>query len=111
MNSRETESPEPPSGPPPPERARLSDVAMVEIAKLQNDGDHIKVAVKELRGDSREMRDRLTTLEAEVRHLPSKGFIITVVVVALTISGGFLTLLPKVQQAVNSSSPAASQID
>ena len=39
-------------------RDRSADIALVEIAKLQSDAEHLKVAMREMRADMREVRDR-----------------------------------------------------
>lgn len=106
--AKPTTPPEGPAGPPPAAVARLSEIAMVEIAKLQNDGEHIKSAVKDLQTDVRNVRDRVITLETEVRHLPSKGFIVSALLLTLAAGTGLLTVLPKLQGylSLNQSPPA-----
>lgn len=87
---------------------RTSDIVLVEIAKLQSDREHDRSDLNELRSDMREMRDRMARLEVRVDHLPSKGFIVGVVVTALVIGGGLLTVAPKLQTwAGAASAPAA----
>jgi hypothetical protein len=71
-----------------PRRPRDSDILLTEIAKIQTDGEYIKRDLGEVRTDMRDLRDRMARLETEVKHLPSKEFIVTVVVVALGIVGG-----------------------
>ena len=46
------------------------------------------------------MRDRMARLEVRVDHLPTKGFIITVVTLGVTILVGVATLAPKIQAAL-----------
>lgn len=46
---------------------RLNDVALVEIAKLQNDGEHIKSLLIEIKSDLRDVRDRAIKLEEVTR--------------------------------------------
>jgi len=81
-------------GPPP---SRPSDIVLVEIAKLQTDGEYIKRDLGETRLDMRDLRDRMTRLEVRVDHLPSKGFIVTVVTISVTILGAIVTAAPKLQ--------------
>ena len=77
--------------------SRPSDIVLTEIAKLQNDGDYTKRDLGEMRTDMRDMRDRMSKLEVRVDHLPSKEFIVTVVMISLTLVGGLLTVAPKLQ--------------
>lgn len=101
MNTRSSQPPEPASGPPPPSEPRSSEIVLVEIAKMQSDGEYLKREVSEMRKDAREVRDRLIALETNVSHLPSKGFIITVMVVGISLLTGVLAILPKLQVLVN----------
>ena len=86
----------PGSGQPARDQLRTADIALVEIAKLQSDGEHTKATLGEVRTDMRDVRDRLIKLEVRVDHLPSKGFIVVVVTTALVILGGLITLAPKI---------------
>jgi hypothetical protein len=93
------------------DRFRSADIALVEIAKLQADGEHLKSAVGEARKDMREARERLVALEVNVSHLPSKGFIVAVVMTALGILVAITTIAPQLQRlagtATVSSSPSS----
>ena len=51
----------------------------------------------EMRADMKDIRDRMARLEVRVDHLPSKDFIVTGIVISLTILGGLVTLAPKIQ--------------
>ena len=75
--------------------ARQSDIALVEIAKLQNDGEYLKRDLGEVRTDMKDIRDRMATLEERVKHLPSKEFIVIVVTTCLVIASGLMTIAPK----------------
>ena len=55
----------------------------------------LRVDVRELHADMRDVRDRMTKLEVRVEHLPSKGFIVLVVTTSLLIAGGLVTIAPK----------------
>jgi hypothetical protein len=46
---------------------RSADIVLVEIAKLQADGEHLKSDMKELRADMRDVRDRMIRLEEAIR--------------------------------------------
>ena len=92
-------SPDPPGAASP---ARSYDLVLTEVVKLQSDVEYIKRDVVELRADSRDVRDRLARLEERVTHLPGKGFIIVVVTTALVITGGLITIAPKLQALLQS---------
>lgn len=91
-------------GQPNAERNRASEIVLVEIAKLQSDGEHIKRDVNELRPDMKDLRDRMKGLEVRVEHLPSKDFIVKVVLTTIGIATAILTLLtaiaPLIQRLV-----------
>ena len=72
----------------------------MEIAKLQVDGEYLKEAMVEARKDLRDVRDRLIALEVNVTHLPSKGFIVAVVIAALTIIGAIVAIAPQLQRLI-----------
>ena len=90
------------------DRSRSIDIALVEIAKLQADGEHLKSSVGEARKDMREVRERLVALEVNVTHLPSKGFIVAVVMAALTIMAALLTIAPQMQRLVGTVAASVS---
>jgi predicted nucleic acid-binding Zn-ribbon protein len=103
---------------------RTSDLILIEVAKLQSDGEYLKRDLGEVRADIREirselkdmrsefrsensdLRDRMTRLEERVAHLPGKGFIVAVVSTALVLVGGFTTVAPRLQSV---SSPSGIQ--
>jgi hypothetical protein len=98
---------------------RTSDLLLIEVAKLQSDGEYIKRdlgelrselrsemrdvrgEIKEVRGEIGAVRDRLTRLEERVAHLPGKGFIVAVVTTALVLVGGVTTIAPRLQGVTN----------
>lgn len=98
-------SPDPGVGTPPRDDSRLSDILHVEIGKLQNDGEHIKNLLGEVRADVKDARDRLTKLETNVGHLPGKGFIIVVVTSALIVGGGIASALFGLQSYLSRPAP------
>jgi hypothetical protein len=89
------QAPDPGVGTPPRDLSRSQDVLLTEVAKLQSDGEYAKQFLAELRTDMRDLRDRMAKLEERVLHLPSKEFIVGVVVTALVIVGGLTTIAPK----------------
>jgi hypothetical protein len=80
-------------GPPP---SRPADIVLVEIAKIQSDGEYLKRDMGEVRSHILDLRDRVTKLEVKVDHLPSKGFIVVVVTTILVIVNGVALLAPKI---------------
>ncbi len=48
----------------------------------------------------KDMRDRMARLEVRVDHLPSKGFITTVVTIGISVLVAAATLIPKIQAAL-----------
>jgi hypothetical protein len=84
-------------GQPPAEPNRASDILLTEVAKLQSDGEYARRDLTELRTDMRDLRDRMARLEVKVEHLPTKEFIVSVVVGALAIGAGLATIAPKLQ--------------
>lgn len=91
------QSPAPGVGTPPLNENRLSDILHVEVGKLQNDGEHIKNLLGEVRTDIKDIRDRLARLEERVSHLPSKGFIALVITTGLAIAVGLGTVVSGLQ--------------
>lgn len=55
------------SGQPSGDQFRSADIVLIEVAKLQNDGEHIKSLLMEIRTDLRDVRDRTIKLEEAVR--------------------------------------------
>jgi hypothetical protein len=102
------QSPDPGVGTPPQIDSRLSDILHIEVGKLQNDGEHIKSLLGEVRVDVKEVRDRLIKLETNVSHLPGKGFIIVVVTSALLIGGAIASGLFGLQNYLSSKQPVAA---
>jgi hypothetical protein len=87
---------------------RSSEILLVEIAKLQSDGDHLKRDVGSVQTDMRDIRDRMARLEVRVDHLPTKGFIVTALVIALTIITGIATVWPLIPRWVGTAPMATS---
>ncbi|GLS68740.1 hypothetical protein [Methylobacterium tardum] len=55
--------------------------------------------------------ERVVRLEEAAKHIPSKGFIVTIVLIALTIAGGMLTVVNGLKTATGSAAlPAQSQV-
>jgi hypothetical protein len=105
-----TQAPDAGVGTPPSDPSRSVDIVLVEIAKIQLDGDYLKRDLTETRNDMRDIRDRMARLEVRVDHLPSKGFIVGAVIAALTIIGAFVTIAPKVQSALGISPVTRQQV-
>ncbi|WP_427024418.1 hypothetical protein ACP4J4_00140 [Aureimonas ureilytica] len=74
------------------------------VAKLEANVEHIQRDIGELRQDSRELktdmrdvRERLAKLEERVSHLPGKGFIVTVVMLALAVTTSLIVFQSWIQ--------------
>ena len=63
-----------------PERFRME----AAVERIESDVRQFQEGdvVSETRGDVMDMRDRLARLEVNVQHLPSKGFIVSIVLAA-----------------------------
>lgn len=70
------------------------------LAKVEASVEHAQRDNSDLRGDMRDVRDRLARLETKVDHLPSKGFIVAVVIGALTVVAALVTFAEKLQGLV-----------
>jgi hypothetical protein len=94
---RNTQPPDPGVGPPPSGfgRDRDLDILQTEVTKIQVDGEYTKKFLGELQVDMRDMRERMAKVEVELKHLPSKGFIVGVVTTSLLIAGALVTIAPK----------------
>ena len=82
------------------------------VAKVEAHVEHLRESVtgfrgdfKDLRGDLKDLRHDVVTLKVDVatvkenvRHLPTKGFIVTVVGIALVFLAGLAAFAPKLQQ-------------
>ena len=102
-------TPDVPSPPPQRDTQRSIDIALIEIAKIQEGNEYVKRDLSEVRNDMKDVRDRAARLEVKVDHLPSKGFIITVVAIALTILGGLATIAPKLQNVFSGNQSTLQQ--
>ncbi len=67
------------------------------VAKLEASVEHIAADVVAMRSDVANARERLAALEVKVDHLPSKGFIVTVVASALAIVAGLIGYTEQLQ--------------
>ncbi|MCQ8782228.1 hypothetical protein [Mangrovibrevibacter kandeliae] len=67
------------------------------VAHLEAGVAHLERDVSELRTDMRDVRDRLTRLEEKVSHLPSKGFIVSVVLLALAVIAGMFAFQSQIE--------------
>lgn len=86
------------------------------VAKLEANVEHIQRDIGELRQDSRELktdmrevRERLAKLEERVSHLPGKGFIVSVVMLALAVTTSLIVFQSRIEGWI-SSNPAVSRV-
>ncbi len=66
-------------------------------AKLEASVERIVADVAMMRSDVSNARERLAALEVKVDHLPSKGFIVTVVAASLAIVAGLIGYAEQLQ--------------
>lgn len=76
------------------------------VEYIQRDIGELRQDSRELKGDMREVRERLARLEEKVSHLPGKGFIVTALIVSLTVVAGLVTFQSNIQSLVGNR-PAA----
>ncbi|MEQ3672379.1 hypothetical protein [Pseudophaeobacter sp.] len=67
------------------------------VAKLEASVEHIAADVVAMRSDVANARERLAALEVKVDHLPTKGFIVTVVAAALAVVAGLIGYTQQLQ--------------
>lgn len=60
------------------------------IVRLEAHVEHIQSDVTDLRSDMKDVRDRMARLEERVATLPTKGFIVTALLVSLAVITGLL---------------------
>ena len=70
------------------------------IAKLESDVANLAENVKTSTADLKMVLQRLTVVETEIKHLPTKGFILTAVTAALTFSSALVLFQHQIQQAI-----------
>ena len=86
------------------------------VAKLEADVSHIQRDIGEIKADMREFRTGiaklttdLATLDANVKHLPTKGFIVSAVLATLAVIAALIVFQGHVQKAVGLSSTQTAQ--
>lgn len=62
------------------------------IARLEAHAEHAQADLSALKGDTRDVRDRLTRLEVKVDHLPGKGFIVVAATAGITLISAVIGL-------------------
>ncbi|KHQ51231.1 hypothetical protein [Mameliella alba] len=67
------------------------------VAKLEATAEHMRADLSDLKSDARDLRDRMRTVEVKIDHLPSKGFIVSSVLVALTVIAALIGYAQKIQ--------------
>lgn len=71
------------------------------VAKLEASLDHVSKDVTELRTDMKNVRDRLSSLETTVSHLPRKEYINGAVVALVLAMTALITFSEKLQGLVS----------
>lgn len=76
------------------------DPMLERVIKLEATTGQLQTSLTEVKSDTRDIRDRVIRLESDVRHLPSKGFIVTALLLSLGILGGVVTFANQIQMAL-----------
>lgn len=86
------------------------------VAKLEADVSHIQRDIGEIKTDLRESRTgiaklttELATLDAHVKHLPTKGFIVSAVLTTLAVIAALIVFQGNLQKAVGLPSAQSAQ--
>lgn len=67
------------------------------VSKIEAYTDTIREDISSIKPDLKDVRERFARLEANVGHLPSKGYINTVVVGTIVLIGAFITFQGQIQ--------------
>jgi outer membrane murein-binding lipoprotein Lpp len=67
------------------------------VSKIEAYTDTIREDISSIKPDVKDVRERFARLETNVSHLPSKGYINTVVVAAIVLIGCFITFQGQLQ--------------
>lgn len=73
------------------------------IERLPTHLERAQIDIAELRSDTRDVRERLIRLEERVSHLPDKGFIVTAVLIGLSVVGGLIAFQDWIKIAAKAS--------
>ena len=68
------------------------------IAKLEAFVETIRSDLGEIKPDIKNVRERMATLEANVNHLPSKGFIVRVILTGVAVISAFIAFQAQIQK-------------
>ncbi len=75
------------------------------VAKLEANVGHIMSDVETMRAGMADARERLAALEVKVDHLPSKGFIVTALIMGLAVIAGFIGYADAIQSILPGVNP------
>lgn len=87
------------------------DGMLERVIKLEASTEHLQRDVSDLRGDMKDIRDRLKSVEVKIDHLPSKGFIVSAVVIGFILVAGVSAFSGNITRLINPTTappPAAS---
>lgn len=73
------------------------------LAVLETHMAHVREDVSALRIGSSDVRERLSALEVRVEHLPSKGFIVSALLLALAVITGLIAFQTQIQALIGAS--------
>ena len=105
-----------PPGPPlqPPSGGGPFNGMEARVARLESDVGHIKTDIGEIKQAVKALQDVVTTLRVDlatlterVRHLPTKGFIVTATVTGLAVGAALITFQSNIQRFIGVGSPSS----
>ena len=73
------------------------DELRARVSKIEAYTDTIREDVSSIKPDLKNVRERFERLEVNVSHLPSKGYINTVVIATIVLIGAFITFQGQIQ--------------
>ena len=84
----------------------MSDLA-ARVASLEAHTENIKSNIGEIRPDVKNIRERLPRVEEKISHLPSKGYILTVVLGAMAFIAAIIAFQDRIQSFLNLVPPSS----
>jgi archaellum component FlaC len=79
-----------------------------DVRHIKDDLGELKKSFAALQGDTTSLRIDVARINENIRHLPTKEFLVGAVITTLAVITGLLTFQDKIQQAFRSFPPAVS---
>mgnify|MGYP001194912067 CR=1 FL=1 len=67
------------------------------VARLEAVTEHMASDIADMKGDIRDLRDRMRAVEVKIEHLPGKGFIVSALLVSLLAIAGLIGFGEQIQ--------------